>query len=401
MTCPHTPNHTRTVVAAIGATLLTLNLSGCDKTPAEASAGGGMPPPVVTTQVVVTRTIPLSIELPALLAGSREVEIRARVAGILEARNFVEGSKVTQGQSLYTLDTKPFEVAMARIDADLAAAQARRSQAVRNLTRLRPLRKEGAVAQKDFDDAISAEAIASADVTAAEAHLREARLDLEYARVESPIAGVVGRSLVSEGTLVSGPELLLTQVTQMDPVHVRFGLSELEQQRLRKDAETGLVVLPADGRWLVRIKLVGGTLYAEPGVVNFSDVRVDASTGTSEMQAVVPNPNSELHPGQFVRVLLTGAERRNAIVVPQRAVLDNASGKYVYLLVPGKDGKSIAQQAPIEVGDWVELDDDLAGWVVRSGLKPGDQVIVDGVAKIFVPGSPVVPADSATSPNAG
>lgn len=364
-------------------------LTACSKAPAEGGGIGGMPPPEVTVETVQPKSVPLSIELPATLAGSREVEIRARVAGILEKRNFEEGATVKAGQSLFSLDAAPFAAALARQEADLAAARARFDQARRNAARLKPLRTGQLVSQKDFDDAVSAESIAAADVGAAEARVREARLNLSYTRVESPIGGVASRALVSDGTLVSGPDLLLTLVSQLDPIHVRFGLSEQEQSRLRADAEAGLVVLPPGGRWKASIKLPDGNMHAMSGAVNFSDVRISGETGTSELQAVVPNPRAALRPGQFVRVLLEGATRKDALVVPQRAVLDGASGKFVYLFGKGDKGASVAQQAPVEVGDWVRLADGQNGWVIRKGLKAGDPVIIDGVARIFFPGMPV------------
>lgn len=382
----------RLALRVTAAALLVSGFAACSKAPAEGGGMGGMPPPEVTVETVQPKTVPLAIELPATLAGSREVEIRARVSGILEKRNFDEGAPVKQGQSLFSLDAAPFALAVARNEADLAAAQARLDQAQRNAARLKPLRADKAVSQKDLDDADSSEAIAGADVKAAEARVRESRLNLAYTRVESPISGVAGRSLVSEGTLVSGPDVLLTQVSQLDPIHVRFGLSEQEQSRLRADADAGSVVLPAGGRWKATVKLPDGTTHAQSGAVNFSDVRISAETGTSELQAVVPNPKAALRPGQFVRVLLEGAIRKDALVVPQRAVLDGGTGKYVYLLGKGegeKNGMTVAQPAPVEVGDWVRLPDGQNAWVIRKGLKAGDPVIVDGVARIFFPGMPV------------
>jgi membrane fusion protein (multidrug efflux system) len=348
-----------------------------------------MPPPEVTIEKVEPKTVPLAIELPATLAGSREVEIRARVAGILEKRNFEEGGAVRAGQSMFTLDAAPFEAAVARNEADVAAAKARLDQAQRNAARLKPLRDDKAIAQKEYDDAVSSESIAAADVKAAEARLKESRLNLAYTRVESPISGTASRALVSEGTLVSGPDVLLTRVSQLDPVHVRFGLAEQEQSRLRADADAGSVILPAGGRWKATVKLPDGSTHAQSGFVNFSDIRISGETGTSELQAVIPNPKGLLRPGQFVRVLLEGATRKDAMVVPQRAVLDGGTGKFVYLLGPGQNGMTVAQPAPVEVGDWVRLPNGDNAWVIRKGLKPGDPVIIDGVAKIFFPGMPV------------
>ncbi|MBW7860573.1 MAG: efflux RND transporter periplasmic adaptor subunit [Rhodocyclaceae bacterium] len=384
------------------AALLPLLLSACSE-PGHAQSAGGMPPPQVTVQVARPATVPLTLELPATLVGSREVEIRARVPGIIEQRNFTEGGAVRRGQSLFTLDLVPFETRVARHEAEVAAARARAAQAQQHLARLRSLRSENAISQKNLDDAVSDDAVAAADLKVAEARLREARLDLSYARVESPIDGIAGRALVSDGTLVSGPEVLLTRVYQLAPIHVRFGLAESEAQRLRSDAAAGSLILPQDGHWRARVKLPDGSLHGDTGEVNFSDVRIDPQTGTGEMQAVVPNTDGALRPGQFVRVVLEGAQRRDAIVVPQRAVLDSGTGKYVYLLAPGQDGGTIAQQAQVEVGDWVRIEGAEGGengWVIRKGLKAGDPVIVDGVARIFFPGMPVVDAAAQVAPTA-
>ncbi len=367
-------------------------LTACGEQSPEGGGMGGMQPAAVEVRTMQSQTVPFALELPATLSGSKEVEIRARVAGIIESRNFEEGDKVEQGQSLFTLDLKPFEVEVARTQADLLAAQARLESARRDVKRLTPLRKQNSVSQQDLDNAMSAEEIAQADVKSAEAKLQDARLNLEYARVESPVNGVAGREQVSEGTYVPGPDVLLTQVTQLDPIRIRFGLSEREQLAMRKDAENGLLTLPKDGHWKTRIKLQDGSFYEHVGEVNFRDVRINTMTGTSELQAIVPNPDFKLRPGQFVRVVLEGASRENTFVVPQRAVLDSGTGKYVYLMAKGEQG-SIAQPAPVEVGEWVRQETANGienSWVIHKGLKTGDQVIVDGMAHIFFPGMPVV-----------
>lgn len=341
---------------------------------------GGMPPPVVAVKEVQPVTVPVEFEYPAQTAGSREAEVRARVVGILIKRNFEEGAAVRAGQSLYRLDSIPFEAVVARAEADLAAAEARLANASRNVRRIKPLFEAKAASQKDNDDAASAEEVAAADVKAAKARLVEARQSLAYTRVESPISGVTSRSMKSEGTLVNGPADLLTTVSQLDPIHVNFGLSEAEQSRLRQEAAAGKLVLPKDGRFDVAIRFEDGRVYSRPGKLVFTDARVSAQTGTTDARAEVPNPQGEVRPGQFVRVLLKGAHRPNAIAVPQRAVQEGAQGKMVYVLSP--DNKAMPR--PIVLGDWTGSD-----WIVASGLDPGDKVIVDGLAKIFFPGMPV------------
>jgi len=367
---------------SVVAASLSVSLAACNPSSgpgAHGAPGGGMPPAAVSTITVQPKAVLAPFEYTGQTAGSREVEVRARVRGILLARNFTEGGTVKKGQSLYTIDRAPFEAALAKAQADLAGSAARLEQAKRNAARLRPLYAEKAVSQKDFDDAASAEAIGEADVQAARARLLEARLDLEYTRVEAPVSGVAGRSLPSEGTLVSGPDVLLTRITQVDPMWVNFGIPDADQLRMRSEAEAGRLVLPKDGRFEVRLRLADGQVYSRTGWLTFSDVRISGETGTSDARAVIENPEGKLRSGQFVRVTLSGATRPGAVLVPQRAVLDGPQGKFVYVV----DEKSTAQARPVELGEWVGSD-----WIVIGGLKTGDRVIIDGVMRIG-PGAPV------------
>jgi membrane fusion protein (multidrug efflux system) len=353
--------------------------------------GGGMPPAVVALHEVKARAVPVELEYPAQTAGSREVEVRARVPGILLKRNFEEGAAVRAGQSLFSLDAAPFEAALARAEADVAAAEARHSVASRNAARMKPLLAARAASQKDVDDAQGAEEVAAADVKAAQARLREARLNLEYTKVEAPVSGLTSRSLKSEGTLVSGPDVLLTTVSQVDPIYVNFGLSEGEQSRLRAEAAAGKLVLPKDNRFEVAVRFEDGRVYSRPGKLAFTDVRVNNQTGTSDARAELPNPAGEVRPGQFVRVVLKGAQRPEAITVPQRAVMESPQGKMVYMV--GPDNKAVPR--PITVAEWVGEE-----WVVTSGLKAGEKIIVDGLMKVF-PGAPVQVGDpNAPAPGA-
>jgi len=342
---------------------------------------GGMPPSEVTVATAKAEPLPVSWEYVGQTAGSREVEVRARVTGILLRRNFTEGSRVKKGQSLFTIDPAPFQAAAARAQADVVAVQARYEQAKRNAARLRPLYAEKAVSQKEHDDAVSAEEIGAADVNAAQARLTEAKLNLEYTRVEAPISGITTRALPSEGTLVSGPNVLLTSVVQTDPIWVNFGIADNEQARIQKEAQAGTLKLPR--AFEVELRLADGSVYAHKGKLDFADVRVSTQTGTREARAELPNPDLALRPGQFVRVVLKGAVMPNAVTVPQRAVLEGPQGKFVYVV----DEKSTAQPRPVEAGQW-------AGdrWVISSGLQGGERVIVDGVMKIG-PGAPVKVAD--------
>jgi membrane fusion protein (multidrug efflux system) len=339
--------------------------------------GGGMPASEVTVMTAATEALPVSWEYVGQTAGSREVEVRARVTGILMSRNFKEGERVKKGQSLFTIDPKPFEAALARAVADLAAVEARLEQARRNAARLKPLYAEKAVSQKENDDAVSAEAIGAADVQAAQARLTEAKLNMAYTKVEAPVSGITTRALPSEGTLISGPGVLLTSVVQVDPIWVNFGIPDNEQARIQKAVQAGTLKLPR--AFEVELRLPDGSVYAHKGKLDFSDVRVSTATGTREARAEVPNPDGALGPGQFVRVVLKGASIPSAVTVPQRSVMEGPQGKFVYVV----DEKSTAQARPVEAGQW-------AGdrWIITSGLKGGERVIVDGVMKIG-PGAPV------------
>jgi membrane fusion protein, multidrug efflux system len=363
--------------------LLALVLSACGQSNGSEKGGGhpgmGMPAPEVSVITAEAKALPVTFEYVGQTAGSREVEVRARVPGIILKRNFEEGKPVRAGQSLYSIDPAAFEAAVARAEADVNAAQARYEQARRNAARLKPLYAEKAVSQKENDDAVSAEEIGAADVKAARARLTEAKLSLSYTKVEAPVAGVASKSLRSEGSLVGGPETLLTTVMQVDPMWVNFGISDNEQAQLAKDVQSGRIALPKGGAFEVALRLADGTVYEQAGKLNFSDVRVSPNTGTRDARAELPNPRGQLRPGEFVRVILRGAVRPNAISVPQRAVLDGPQGKFVYIV----NDKGQAEPRPVEAGQWAGSD-----WVITSGLKGGETVITDGVMKIG-PGAPV------------
>jgi len=352
-------------------------LSGCE--PANSQPHAGMPPPEVAVVTVQPQSVPATFEYIGQTAGSREVEVRARVTGIVLKRNYREGAPVAQGQSMFTIDPAPFEVAAARAEAALASAEAKLAQAKRNSARLKPLFEIKAASQKDYDDTVSAEAIGAADVKAAQARLTEAKLNLSYTKVESPVSGITGRSMRQEGSLISGPDALLTSITQVDPIWVNFGIPDNEQAQIQKEVQAKQLALPKDGNFEVALRRADGSLHEKTGRLNFADVRVSPQTGTRETRAELPNPGGALKPGEFVRVILRGATRPNAVTVPQRAVLEGPQGKFVYVV----NEKSQAEPRPVEAGEWAGQ-----SWIIISGLKPGDRVIVDGVMRLG-PGAPV------------
>ncbi len=362
------------------------SLAAC-KGKQEAAGGphgmGNMPPPEVAASTVQPQTVPVTLEYTGQITGVRDIEVRARVTGILLKRNYAEGSPVKAGQSMFTIDPAPYQAALARAEADLASAEARQAQAERDAARLKPLIEAHAIAQKDYDDAVSAVQIAAAEVKSYKARVTDARLNLSYTRVDAPISGIASRMQVNEGSLVSGPDVLLTTITQMDPIYASFGISDNERLRLDKDVKEGRLQLPQGEKFDVAVKLADGSTYSKQGKMNFSDIRISTATGTSESRAELPNPEGLLRPGQFVRVVLSGAKRVNAILVPQRAVLEGPQGKFVFVA----NAQNKVEIHPVEVGEWAG-----ENWAINKGLQPGDRVIVDGVVKIG-PGATVKVTD--------
>jgi membrane fusion protein (multidrug efflux system) len=372
--------------ALLGGAMM-MALSACNQA---AGSAPTPPPPEVAVVTVQPRDLPVVFEYVGQVAGVREVEVRARVSGILERWNYKEGAAVKAGDSLFTIDPEPFRAELARADADLASAEATLSQASRNAARLAPLWEVKAVSQKEYDDAQSAEQVASANVKAAQAAVTQARLNLAYTRVEAPISGITSRAVVSEGSLVQAQQTLLTTISQLDPVHVIFSFTEAEHLRFRRELAEARLTLPKDGRFDVTLTLADDSAYPHAGKVDFTDVRVNTSTGTIEARAVVPNPERLLRPGQFARVHLSGAVRPHAIAVPQRAVLEGPGAKIVMTV----NTEGLVEPRPVQVSDWSGSE-----WIITGGLNPGDTVIVDGVVKAR-PGSPVTIAQASIAQQA-
>jgi membrane fusion protein (multidrug efflux system) len=341
----------------------------------------------VTTFAVQPSAVPATYEYVGQTAGSKEVEVRARVTGILEQKLFQEGASVKAGQVLFVIDPKPLTAQAAALEADVVRAQAQKAQSDREVARLKPLAEKKAVGQKEADDAMSNAELAAASVKAAQAKLDEVKLSLGYTRVVAPIAGLSSRAPKSEGSLVTANDTLLTTISQANPIWVPFAISENEQLALNRAVAEGRLTLPKDNAFDVTVKLADGSVIPRRGRINFSDTRINPATGTFEMRAELPNADGVLKPGQFVRVTLAGAVRNNALTVPQTAVLDGAQGKFVYIADRDKDGKDIASARPVTLGDWVTIGGKNM-WVVETGLKAGDKVIVDGLTKLH-PGAQI------------
>jgi len=375
-------------------------LSACGSSQQQAGGFHGFPPADVTLMTVEPKSIPVTFEYVGQALGSKEVEVRARVGGILEKRLFKEGAPVKSGQTLFVIDPKPYEAQVASAEAELARAQAQQSQALREAARLKPLVEKKAVGQKEYDDAVSTSELAAAAVKAAEANLRTARLNLGYTRVVAPISGLSSRATKSEGSLVTaGTDSLLTTISQTDPMWVQFNVSENEKLKVDKAIAEKKLAWPKDDAMDVVVKLADGSTLPRKGHINFADTRINTQTGTYETRAEFANADNVLRSGQFVRVTLNGPTRLNAITVPQAAVLDGPQGKFVYTAGKDKDGKDVAVPKPVTLGEWVTGDGSNL-WIVESGLNAGDRVIVDGIAKLM-PGGQIKLAATAPTPAGG
>ena len=355
--------------------VLALFLQACtdggaqEKKKADAAKAGG--PLKVSALEVAPRDVPVSFEAVGRTEGSREVQVRARVAGILEAQLFNEGDTVKAGTPLFRLERAPFEIELAQARGTLAQETSRRELAQSELARLKTLVDRRAISQKEADQAAAAASQGAAAVQVAQARVRQAELNLSYTTVEAPISGITGRAQQSVGSLVqpNNESAVLTTMSRADPIWVRFSLSEAEYARLRN----------TEGKRIeVKLQTADGAPYPDSGKLNFAGSTVDAQTGTVQMRAELPNAKQVLLPGQYVRVQVIAGSQK-AIVVPQSAVLQDQSGRFVW--VAGADGKAVPRQ--IRAGSWVGAD-----WIVLEGLKPGDTVITDNLIRLR-PGTPV------------
>jgi membrane fusion protein (multidrug efflux system) len=329
-------------------------------------------PVPVTTRTVAQTTAPIVLEAVGRTEGSKEVEIRARVSGIVQKHLYSEGSFVRAGTPLFQIERAPFEIALAQAKAAADQAEATNDQARREADRVAGLLASSAVSKRIAEEAATAYRSATASLAAARAAVHEAELNLSYTSVVAPITGVTGRALHSEGSLVTAntESSLLTTISQTHPIWVRFALSEAEHENLRR---------AGDEKSTVDLVLANGDTYAERGRLNFAGSTVDRSLGTVQLRAEFPNPKLEILPGQFATVRLD-AGTRQVIAVPQTAVLQGNQGRFVWTI--GADGK--AAQRSVEVGDWLGQD-----WIIRKGLSDGDTVILDNLMKLN-PGVAVV-----------
>lgn len=344
-------------------------ISACDK---KQQATPERPAIAVNVLKVDTRAVPIGGLYPGRAMGSKEVQIRARVEGILLRRTYTEGQAVKAGQLLFQIDSAPFQVALNRSKAQLAQANAGLSAALRRWERAGELIKTNAISRRERDDAESDLNFAKAAVQLAEAEVEAAQINLDYTQVKAPIAGMTSREQLSEGSLVGPGNSLLTEITQLDPIVVNVSLPDKLVLSIRRMIERGEVEF-AEGKRDVEIILGPNDIYPRLGHVDFTESAIDKMTGTVQLRATVPNPDSSLLPGQFLRVRLHGLVSLKSIVVPARAIMQSAQGIYVFRV--DKDNR--AEIVNVTLG--LESEE---GVIIESGLNAGDLVVVDGVSRV-------------------
>jgi len=352
--------------------LLPLAFAACSKGEAQQPQGGAPQAMPVAVVEVHKQSVPIELAAVGRAEGSKEVQIQARVSGILEHWRYNEGDRVKAGSTLFTIERAPYEIALAQAEATLAQQRATADQAKSDAERLKGLVADNAISKRDYDQADATRKTSAAGVLAAEAAVRSARLNLSYTTVTAPITGISGRALQSEGSLVTpgSDSALLTTVIQSDPVWVRFSLSESEFAQIRsQDRGAKVTLIGPDGKAL-----------AGDGKLNFTASSVDSQLGTVQLRAVFPNPELKVLPGQFVTARVQ-AGKQDVFLVPQVAVMQSDKGRYVWIV--GEGNKAAIR--PVETAQWSGSD-----WAIRTGLQDGDKVITNNLIKLR-PDAPVQP----------
>lgn len=361
--------------------LMSIVLTACGGEAAPPQANGAMPVTVVEVQ---PSAVPISAEAVAQTEGAKEVEIRARVGGILLKRLYEEGTPVKAGQAMFLIDPVPYEIALSQARAQLAQQQAVIDQAQREQKRLKSLLESQSVSQREYDNAFSDEAVAKAAMQQAQANVREAELNLSYTTVTAPVSGISGRFQFSEGALIAANTSLLTTVVQLSPIWVRFSFSDNELAQLGGR-------LTEQNVKQVSLVLPDGSEYKQTGKLNFAASQIDPLLGTQQLRATFDNADQQLLPGQFVRARVTTGQRDGVFLLPQVAVSTSDQGKFVFVV----NEKNEATVRPVVVGDWIGKD-----WIILEGLNAGDKVIIDNIIKLR-PGAAVAPNLAGAEPDAG
>ncbi len=330
------------------------------------------PPPEVLVTEVVQKDVPIHSEWIGTTVGYVNAEIRARVQGYLLSRNYTEGAFVRTGDLLFKIDSRPYEAALSTAKGQLGMAEAQLTKTAQDVARYTPLAKEGAISQQELDNAVQANRAARAQVDAQGANVEQAKLNLDWTRITAPIDGIVGLAQAQVGDLIQ-PSTLMTTVSQLDPIQVNFPISEQEYLKFAKVIEEVSKGGEIKKQRPLELILADGSVFPQPGKVALANRQVDVRTGTITVVSYFPNPGNILRPGQFAKVRAVTDLAKNALLVPQRAVLEQ-QGQYLVAVVGGDNKVDIH---PVKVGERIGAD-----WIVSEGLKPGERVVAEGLQKV-------------------
>ena len=382
--------HKHILARSVGLALLASGLlAGCGDKGEAGQGAGEMPPAAVDVVTLHAAPLQLMSELTGRTAPLRVAEVRPQVNGIILKRLFTEGSDVKAGQLLYQIDPAVYQAAVASAKANLAKAQANEQSARLKAQRYAELVKVKAISRQEYDDADAAWKQQVAEIGAAKAALQSANINLAYTKITAPISGRIGKSAVTEGALVTAQQAdSLTSISQLDPIYVDVRQSTADLLRLKRQVAAGKLTQGKQDGAKVSFQLEDGSQYGEQGTLQFSDVTVDETTGMVTLRVLVPNPHDLLLPGMFMRATLQEGERPQGLLVPQTAVTRTPKGGATVMVVTADNKVELREvQLSRVVGD---------SWVVESGLKTGEKVIVAGLQKVK-PGALVAPAERASN----
>jgi len=369
---PHPRSFRRAGAATISFIMAAcLLLPACRKAAAPPPA---MPPAQVEVYVTRRQTVPATFSHIGQVEASQDVEVRARVEGVVLSQGFEEGTTVTQGDFLFRIDPRPFEANLAIAEAKVVQAGVNVESEQRNLSRTQGLARTNSVSREEMESAQTKYNTALAGLKLAEADRYKSQLELSYTTVTASISGKIGRAEKRPGDLVdTGENSLLCSISQQNPAWIVFHVSEREALDYNRDVKSGKIKLPPDGKLSVGVELLDHTPYPQSGEINYFDVKIDPQTGTALVRAELPNPEGRLVPGQFVKVFVRGAQRDNMVVVPQAAIQQGMQGSFVY--VAGEKG--LIEMRPVTLGTW-----EGQGWLIESGLEENERVVIGGLLKV-------------------
>lgn len=368
----------RHILPLVAGAALTLSLA----VPSAFAQSTEMPPTAVAVMEMKPAPLPVVRELPGRVSATRHAEVRPRIGGIVLERVFEQGSRVEAGDVLYRVDPAPFAVRVESANAVLARSQAALTFALSQERRAQTLRERNIAAGVELENAATNVLLAQADVASAEAALKEAQMNLDYTDIRAPIRGIIGRANVTEGALVTAQTDVMATIQQLDPVYVDFTQPSSELLRLRRAMEAGELVAVADNEARVHLVYDDGTKYEHPGRLLFSEAAVDSLTGQVTLRGEFPNPEGNLLPGLYVRIVIEQAILQNALAVPQMAVQRDAQGNALLYVV---NAEGVAEARPVTLGAALGT-----FWVVETGVQPGEKVVVEGAQKLF-PGAQTAP----------